>query len=145
MVPEGINPKVHKMFITAEKQEPSTSRMLSKERRSSSLQHKSALFSCVTGKRIMMFPAHPTPLTGAWGSAGSLCQLGHCSGLLQPSAFPGHPHSSVLAYPGPQSGLCSPFPTESLTEGQELQLQTEEAGVHPRIPESRTGLGRKGP
>ncbi|NWV35190.1 FANCM protein, partial [Grantiella picta] len=46
MVPEGINPKVHKMFITAEKHEPSTSRMLSKERRGSSLQHKSALFSC---------------------------------------------------------------------------------------------------
>ncbi|NWW67111.1 FANCM protein, partial [Ifrita kowaldi] len=38
MVPEGINPKVHKMFITAEKQEPSTSRMLSKERRSSQKQ-----------------------------------------------------------------------------------------------------------
>ncbi|RMB98474.1 hypothetical protein DUI87_24688 [Hirundo rustica rustica] len=46
MVPEGINPKVHKMFITAEEQEPSTSRMLSKERRSSSLQHRSALFAC---------------------------------------------------------------------------------------------------
>ncbi|KAM4777421.1 Fanconi anemia group M protein isoform 1-T1 [Cyanocitta cristata] len=51
MVPEGINPKVHKMFITAEKPEPSTSRMLSKERRSSSLQHKSAPFSCVTGQK----------------------------------------------------------------------------------------------
>ncbi|NXW70336.1 FANCM protein, partial [Hirundo rustica] len=38
MVPEGINPKVHKMFITAEEQEPSTSRMLSKERRSSQKQ-----------------------------------------------------------------------------------------------------------
>ncbi|XP_028941451.1 Fanconi anemia group M protein, partial [Antrostomus carolinensis] len=48
MIPEGINPKLHKMFITAEKYEPSNSRMLSKERRSSSLQHKSALFSCVT-------------------------------------------------------------------------------------------------
>ncbi|NXF82237.1 FANCM protein, partial [Sclerurus mexicanus] len=53
MVPEGINPKVHKMFITAEKYEPSNSRMLSKERRSSSLQHKSALFSCVTGHKQM--------------------------------------------------------------------------------------------
>ncbi|NXQ04334.1 FANCM protein, partial [Vidua macroura] len=53
MVPEGINPKVHKMFITAEKQEQSTSRMLSKERRSSSLQHKSALFACVTGQKQM--------------------------------------------------------------------------------------------
>ncbi|KFO61959.1 Fanconi anemia group M protein, partial [Corvus brachyrhynchos] len=53
MVPEGINPKVHKMFITAEKHEPSTSRMLSKERRSSSLQHKSAPFSCVTGQKQM--------------------------------------------------------------------------------------------
>ncbi|NWV52400.1 FANCM protein, partial [Daphoenositta chrysoptera] len=53
MVPEGINPKVHKMFITAEKHEPSTSGMLSKERRSSSLQHKSALFSCVTGQKQM--------------------------------------------------------------------------------------------
>ncbi|XP_062351088.1 Fanconi anemia group M protein [Cinclus cinclus] len=51
MVPEGINPKVHKMFITAEKQDPSTSRMLSKERRGSSLQHKSALFACVTGQK----------------------------------------------------------------------------------------------
>ncbi|NWI74364.1 FANCM protein, partial [Dryoscopus gambensis] len=53
MVPEGINPKVHKMFITAEKHEPSTSGMLSKERRSSSLQHKSALFSCLTGQKQM--------------------------------------------------------------------------------------------
>ncbi|NXF86369.1 FANCM protein, partial [Eubucco bourcierii] len=50
MIPEGINPKLHKMFITAEKYEPSKSRMLSKERRSSSLQHKS-LFSCVTGQK----------------------------------------------------------------------------------------------
>ncbi|NXB90595.1 FANCM protein, partial [Vidua chalybeata] len=41
MVPEGINPKVHKMFITAEKQEQSTSRMLSKERRSSQKQMNS--------------------------------------------------------------------------------------------------------
>nr|XP_054491764.1 Fanconi anemia group M protein [Agelaius phoeniceus] len=44
MVPEGINPKVHKMFITAEKQEQSTSRVLSKER-------KSALSACVTGQK----------------------------------------------------------------------------------------------
>ncbi|NXN56250.1 FANCM protein, partial [Rynchops niger] len=51
MIPEGINPKLHKMFITAEKYEPSNSRMLSKKRRSSSLQHKSALFSCVTGQK----------------------------------------------------------------------------------------------
>ncbi|KAM9381012.1 Fanconi anemia group M protein [Phaethornis superciliosus] len=51
MLPEGINPKLHKMFITAEKYEPSNSRMFSKERRPSSLQHKSALFSCVTGQK----------------------------------------------------------------------------------------------
>ncbi|XP_054142892.1 Fanconi anemia group M protein [Melozone crissalis] len=51
MVPEGINPRVHKMFITAEKQEQSTSRVLSKERRCSSLQHKSALSACVTGQK----------------------------------------------------------------------------------------------
>nr|XP_009675263.1 PREDICTED: Fanconi anemia group M protein [Struthio camelus australis] len=51
MIPEGINPKLHKMFITAEEYEPSNSRVLSKERRSSSLQHKSALFSCVTGTK----------------------------------------------------------------------------------------------
>uniref|UniRef100_A0A8C3Y8L8 FA complementation group M n=1 Tax=Catharus ustulatus TaxID=91951 RepID=A0A8C3Y8L8_CATUS len=48
MVPEGITPKVHKMFITAEKQEPSSSRVFSKGRRCSSLQHKSALSACVT-------------------------------------------------------------------------------------------------
>ncbi|NWU25433.1 FANCM protein, partial [Dyaphorophyia castanea] len=53
MVPEGINPRVHKMFITAEKHQPSTSGMLSKERRSSSLQHKSALSSWVTGQKQM--------------------------------------------------------------------------------------------
>ncbi|XP_064278821.1 Fanconi anemia group M protein isoform X2 [Passer domesticus] len=53
MVPEGINPKVHKMFITAEKQEQSTSRLLSKKRRCSSLQHKSALSACVTGQKQM--------------------------------------------------------------------------------------------
>ncbi|NXN42094.1 FANCM protein, partial [Rhinoptilus africanus] len=51
MIPEGINPKLHKMFITAEKYEPSNSRMLSKDSRSTSLQHKSALFSCVTGQK----------------------------------------------------------------------------------------------
>uniref|UniRef100_A0A8C0FFZ4 ATP-dependent RNA helicase FANCM n=1 Tax=Bubo bubo TaxID=30461 RepID=A0A8C0FFZ4_BUBBB len=51
MIPDGINPKLHKMFITAEKYEPSNSRMLSKERRSGSLQRKSALFSCVTGQK----------------------------------------------------------------------------------------------
>ncbi|NXP10357.1 FANCM protein, partial [Thinocorus orbignyianus] len=34
MIPEGINPKLHKMFITAEKYEPSDSRALSRERRS---------------------------------------------------------------------------------------------------------------
>ncbi|KFP96897.1 Fanconi anemia group M protein, partial [Leptosomus discolor] len=38
MIPEGINPKLHKMFITAEKYEPSDSRALSKERRSSQKQ-----------------------------------------------------------------------------------------------------------
>ncbi|KFO99652.1 Fanconi anemia group M protein, partial [Calypte anna] len=38
MLPEGINPKLHKMFITAEKYEPSNSRMLSKERRPSQKQ-----------------------------------------------------------------------------------------------------------
>ncbi|NWS10698.1 FANCM protein, partial [Pachyramphus minor] len=48
MVPEGINPQVHKMFITAEKFEPGNSRALCKERRCSSLQHKSAPFSCQT-------------------------------------------------------------------------------------------------
>uniref|UniRef100_A0A663LPK8 ATP-dependent RNA helicase FANCM n=1 Tax=Athene cunicularia TaxID=194338 RepID=A0A663LPK8_ATHCN len=53
MIPEGINPKLHKMFITAEKSEPSNSRMLSKERRSGSLQRKSALFSCVSGQKQM--------------------------------------------------------------------------------------------
>ncbi|XP_065542714.1 Fanconi anemia group M protein isoform X2 [Lathamus discolor] len=53
MIPEGINPKMHKMFISAEKYEPSNSRIFSKERRSSSLQHKSALFSCVTGQKQM--------------------------------------------------------------------------------------------
>ncbi|XP_061210567.1 Fanconi anemia group M protein isoform X1 [Neopsephotus bourkii] len=53
MIPEGINPKMHKMFITAEKYEPSNSRVFSKERRSSSLQHKSALFSCVIGQKQM--------------------------------------------------------------------------------------------
>ncbi|XP_017680923.1 PREDICTED: Fanconi anemia group M protein [Lepidothrix coronata] len=51
MVPEGINPRVHKMFITAEKYEPSNSRGLGKERRCSSLQHKYAPFSCVTGQK----------------------------------------------------------------------------------------------
>ncbi|OPJ90118.1 Fanconi anemia group M protein isoform A [Patagioenas fasciata monilis] len=51
MIPEGIDPKLHKMFITAEKYDPSDSRMLSKERRCSSLQHKSALFPCVTGQK----------------------------------------------------------------------------------------------
>ncbi|XP_062433692.1 Fanconi anemia group M protein [Rhea pennata] len=53
MIPEGINPKLHKMFITTEKYEPNSSGVLSKERRSSSLQNKSALFSCVTGTKEM--------------------------------------------------------------------------------------------
>ncbi|KFO76432.1 Fanconi anemia group M protein, partial [Cuculus canorus] len=51
MIPENINPKLHKMFITAEKYEPSSSRAHSKERRSGSLQHKSALFASVTGQK----------------------------------------------------------------------------------------------
>ncbi|KAM6273569.1 Fanconi anemia group M protein [Porphyrio hochstetteri] len=51
MIPEGITPKMHKMFITAEKHQPSQSGMLSKGRRSRSLQHKSALFPCVTGQK----------------------------------------------------------------------------------------------
>uniref|UniRef100_A0A8B9NZE5 ATP-dependent RNA helicase FANCM n=1 Tax=Apteryx owenii TaxID=8824 RepID=A0A8B9NZE5_APTOW len=51
MVPEGINPKLHKMFITTEKYEPNNSRALSKERGSRSLQNKSALFSCVAGTK----------------------------------------------------------------------------------------------
>uniref|UniRef100_A0A8C4UP98 ATP-dependent RNA helicase FANCM n=1 Tax=Falco tinnunculus TaxID=100819 RepID=A0A8C4UP98_FALTI len=51
MIPEGVNPKLHKMFITAEKYEPSNSGKLSKGRRPSSLQHKSALFSYVTGQK----------------------------------------------------------------------------------------------
>ncbi|KFU92281.1 Fanconi anemia group M protein, partial [Chaetura pelagica] len=38
MIPEGITPKLHKMFITAEKYEPSNSRALSKERRPSQKQ-----------------------------------------------------------------------------------------------------------
>ncbi|NXI72141.1 FANCM protein, partial [Anseranas semipalmata] len=38
MIPEGINPELHKMFITAEKYEPSNSRMRSRGGRSSSLQ-----------------------------------------------------------------------------------------------------------
>ncbi|KFP21016.1 Fanconi anemia group M protein, partial [Egretta garzetta] len=38
MIPQGINPQLHKMFITAEKYEPSNSRTLSKERRSSQKQ-----------------------------------------------------------------------------------------------------------
>ncbi|XP_075782236.1 Fanconi anemia group M protein isoform X2 [Pelodiscus sinensis] len=45
MIPEGITPKLHKMFITPAISEPNNSRSLSKERRSSSLHHKSALFS----------------------------------------------------------------------------------------------------
>ncbi|NWX16912.1 FANCM protein, partial [Aegotheles bennettii] len=38
MIPEGINPTLHKMFITAEKYEPSNSRVPSKERRPSQKQ-----------------------------------------------------------------------------------------------------------
>lgn len=54
MIPEGINPELHRMFITAEKYKPNDSGRLPKGR-PSSLHHKSALFSCVTGKRIMVF------------------------------------------------------------------------------------------
>ncbi|XP_021258717.1 Fanconi anemia group M protein isoform X2 [Numida meleagris] len=50
MIPEGINPELHRMFITAEKYEPNNSRKLSRGR-PSSLHHKSALFSCVTGPK----------------------------------------------------------------------------------------------
>uniref|UniRef100_A0A8C9L1D1 Fanconi anemia group M protein n=1 Tax=Pavo cristatus TaxID=9049 RepID=A0A8C9L1D1_PAVCR len=48
MIPEGINPELHRMFITAEKYEPNESRRLPRGR-PSSLHHKSALFSSVTG------------------------------------------------------------------------------------------------
>ncbi|NXC43455.1 FANCM protein, partial [Penelope pileata] len=50
MIPEGINPELHKMFITAEKYEPNDARRPSRGS-SGSLQHKSALFSCVTGPK----------------------------------------------------------------------------------------------
>ncbi|XP_065604646.1 Fanconi anemia group M protein [Cyrtonyx montezumae] len=50
MIPEGINPQLHRMFITAEKYEPSDSRRLSRGR-PTSLHHKSALFSCVAGPK----------------------------------------------------------------------------------------------
>nr|XP_027314080.2 Fanconi anemia group M protein isoform X2 [Anas platyrhynchos] len=53
MIPEGINPELHKMFITAEKYEPNNSGMVSRGRRSTSFQNKSALFSCVTGPKQM--------------------------------------------------------------------------------------------
>ncbi|XP_010130565.1 PREDICTED: Fanconi anemia group M protein, partial [Buceros rhinoceros silvestris] len=59
MIPEGINPKLHKMFITAEEYEPSSSGTLSTERRASSLQRKSAPFSCVAGKRITNWSLSP--------------------------------------------------------------------------------------
>ncbi|XP_010710473.1 Fanconi anemia group M protein isoform X1 [Meleagris gallopavo] len=52
MIPEGINPELHRMFITAEKYEPNDSRKLSRGR-PSSLHHKSALFSCVTDPKEM--------------------------------------------------------------------------------------------
>ncbi|XP_071665942.1 Fanconi anemia group M protein isoform X1 [Patagioenas fasciata] len=64
MIPEGIDPKLHKMFITAEKYDPSDSRMLSKERRCSSLQHKSALFPCVTGRLRLRTGASTSPAYG---------------------------------------------------------------------------------
>ncbi|KAM7164609.1 Fanconi anemia group M protein [Macrochelys suwanniensis] len=51
LIPEGINPKLHKMFITPAIYEPNNSRSLSKERRSSFLQHKSALFSMGTSTK----------------------------------------------------------------------------------------------
>uniref|UniRef100_A0A8C4VNV9 ATP-dependent RNA helicase FANCM n=1 Tax=Gopherus evgoodei TaxID=1825980 RepID=A0A8C4VNV9_9SAUR len=51
LIPEGINPKLHKMFITPAVYEPNNSRSLSKERRSSSLRHKSALFSMGTSTK----------------------------------------------------------------------------------------------
>ncbi|CAM4580457.1 unnamed protein product [Lepidochelys olivacea] len=51
LIPEGINPKLHKMFITPAIYEPNNSRSLSKERKSSSLQHKSALFSMGTSTK----------------------------------------------------------------------------------------------
>ncbi|XP_072193468.1 Fanconi anemia group M protein [Excalfactoria chinensis] len=52
MIPEGINPELHRMFITAEKYEPNDSRRLSRGR-PSSLHHKSALFSSVTDPKEM--------------------------------------------------------------------------------------------
>ncbi|XP_074852253.1 Fanconi anemia group M protein isoform X2 [Carettochelys insculpta] len=51
MIPEGINPKLHKMFITPAIYEPSNSKSLSKERRSGSLHEKSALSSMSTSTK----------------------------------------------------------------------------------------------
>ncbi|NXS93474.1 FANCM protein, partial [Jacana jacana] len=51
MVPEGVNPQLHKMFITAEKYEASHPRALCGEPRSGSLQPRSALFSCGSGQK----------------------------------------------------------------------------------------------
>uniref|UniRef100_A0A8D0L3S1 Fanconi anemia group M protein MHF binding domain-containing protein n=1 Tax=Sphenodon punctatus TaxID=8508 RepID=A0A8D0L3S1_SPHPU len=45
MIPEGLEPKMHRMYITPAVYEPTTSAPHSKERRFRALHHKSLLFS----------------------------------------------------------------------------------------------------
>ncbi|XP_025061403.1 Fanconi anemia group M protein isoform X1 [Alligator sinensis] len=51
MIPEDINPEMHKMFITPAADEPDSLRPLFKERRSSSLLHKTLFPSISTGTK----------------------------------------------------------------------------------------------
>ncbi|XP_015721384.1 Fanconi anemia group M protein isoform X2 [Coturnix japonica] len=83
MIPEGINPELHRMFITAEKYEPTDSRKLSRGR-PSSLHHKSALFSSVTDPKEMHCHGNWSLSPGEFEIWDRLYRLKESDGVKEP-------------------------------------------------------------
>uniref|UniRef100_A0A8C8VNG4 FA complementation group M n=1 Tax=Pelusios castaneus TaxID=367368 RepID=A0A8C8VNG4_9SAUR len=90
MIPEGINPKLHKMFITPAVYEPDNSRSLSKQRRSSSLQHRSALFSMGTSTKQTDSRENWSLTSEELEVWNSLYKLKESDGIKEPKLPHGH-------------------------------------------------------
>ncbi|XP_067410812.1 Fanconi anemia group M protein isoform X2 [Emydura macquarii macquarii] len=90
MIPEGINPKLHKMFITPAIYEPNNSRSLSKDRRSSSLQHKSTLFSMGTSTKQTNSHENWSLTSEEFEVWNSLYKLKESDGVKEPVLPQGH-------------------------------------------------------
>ncbi|XP_014112912.1 PREDICTED: Fanconi anemia group M protein [Pseudopodoces humilis] len=127
MVPEGINPKVHKMFISAEEQEPSSSRMLSKERRSSSLQHKSALLACGTGQKQMSSHESWALSPEEFEIWDRLYRIKESDGIKEPVLPP-------VQFETLENLQETPFPLQKPEEGAALELSLSEWRIWQNQP-----------